>query len=270
MSGSDGCVVRVAVDPGVALEVEVTGAKGRPHLVLSNSLGANRAMWDELVQRLRPVARIVRYDNRGHGRSDAPRAPLTLDRLGRDVLALMDHLQIERAVFCGLSLGGLIGMWLGANAPRRMDGLILANTAANFPPSDLWTGRAATVRSSGMAPLVDSTLERWFTRRFRGAAPTRVAEIGRALLATSVEGYASCCEVLAQSDMLSDLSRITCPVRVIAGQHDPSTPPSRGSEIAARIAGADMITLDAAHLSCIEAADAFAGAVQEFLGKTKK
>jgi 3-oxoadipate enol-lactonase len=270
MSGSDGCVVRVAVDPGIALEVEVIGAKGRPYLVLSNSLGASRGMWDELVQRLKPVARIVRYDTRGHGRSDAPIAPLTLDRLGRDVLTLMDHLQVERAAFCGLSLGGLIGMWLGVNAPKRLAGLILANTAANFPPPDLWKERAATVRSSGMAPLIEPTLERWFTRRFREAAPARVAEIGRTLLSTSVEGYASCCEVLAQSDMLPNLNRITCPVRVLAGQHDPSTPPSRGSEIVARIAGAEMMTLDAAHLSSIEAADEFAVEVQDFLGKTKK
>jgi len=161
-------------------------------------------------------------------------------------------------------------MWLGANAPGRFDGLVLANTAANFPPADLWKGRADTVRSSGMATLVEPTLERWFTKAFREARPARVAEIGRMLISTSVAGYASCCEVLAQSDMLPELDRIACPTRVIAGQHDPSTPPDRGTEIASRIAGADMITLDAAHLSSIEAADAFAVEVQDFLSKTKK
>lgn len=262
--------MRIAVDPGVALEVEVTGAKGMPLLVLSNSLGAGRGMWDELVQLLKPIARIVRYDNRGHGRSDAPIGPLTLDRLGRDVLAIMDHLRVERAIFCGLSLGGLVGMWLGANASRRLDGLILANTAANFPPAELWKGRAEAVRASGMAPLVGATLERWFTKAFRDEAPARVAEIGRTLSSTSVEGYATCCEVLAQSDMLPFLNRISCPVRVIAGQYDPSTPPSRGTEIIEATTDAEMVTLEAAHLSSIEAAVAFAAEVRDFLSKITK
>ena len=267
MTKTDSCVVRVAVDPGVALSVAVTGAKGDPCLMLSNSLGASWGMWDELVQRLKPSLRIVRYDTRGHGRSDAPAGPLTLEKLGRDVLAIMDNLRIERAVFCGLSLGGLTGMWLGANAPARFDGLVLANTAANFPPPDLWKGRADAVRVSGMAPLVGPTLDRWFTKAFRQTSPERVAEIGQMLLSTSVGGYAACCEMLAEADVTPQLGRISCPVRVIAGEHDPSTPPSRGAEITSAIARADMITLDAAHLSSVEAADAFAVSVRDFVGK---
>ena len=267
MTKLDACVVRVAVDPGVALSVEVTGAKGDPCLVLSNSLGASRGMWDELVRRLKPSLRIVRYDTRGHGRSDAPAGPLTLEKLARDVLAIMDNLQIERAVFCGLSLGGLTGMWLGANAPARFDGLVLANTAANFPPPDLWKGRADAVRASGMAPLVEPTLDRWFTKAFRQTSPERVAEIGQMLLSTSVEGYASCCGVLAEADVTPQLGRISCPVRVIAGEHDPSTPPNCGAEIISAIARADMTTLDAAHLSSVEAADAFAVSVRDFVSK---
>ncbi|MBR1256346.1 3-oxoadipate enol-lactonase [Bradyrhizobium sp. AUGA SZCCT0240] len=267
MTTPGSCVVRVAVDPGVALSVAVTGAKENACLVLSNSLGASWGMWDELVQRLRPSVRIVRYDTRGHGCSDAPPGPLTLEKLGRDVLAIMDNLQIERAVFCGLSLGGLTGMWLGANAPARFDGLVLANTAANFPPPDLWKGRADAVRASGMAPLVEPTLDRWFTETFRKTSPKRVDEIGQMLQSTSINGYAACCGVLAEADMSSQLARIPCRVRVIAGEHDPSTPPSRGAEIVSAIAGADMITLDAAHLSSVEAAEEFALGVRDFMEK---
>jgi 3-oxoadipate enol-lactonase len=270
MTKPDSCVVRIAVDPGVALSVAVTGVKGSPCLVLSNSLGASWGMWDELVLRLKPSMRIVRYDTRGHGRSDGLASPLTLEKLSRDVLAIMDNLQIERAVFCGLSLGGLTGMWLGANAPTRFDGLVLANTAANFPPPDLWKGRADAVRVSGTAPLVGPTLDRWFTKAFRQTSPERVAEIGQMLLLTSVGGYAACCEVLAEADVTPQLSRISCPVRVIAGEHDPSTPPNRGAEITSAIAGADMITLDAAHLSSVEAADAFAVGVRDFMNKIQK
>jgi 3-oxoadipate enol-lactonase len=260
-----GCDLRVAVEPGVALAVEVSGPKDKPPLVLSNSIGASRGMWNELVEQLNPFARIVRYDTRGHGRSDLPNGPLTLERLGCDVLKIMDNLNIERAALCGLSLGGLSGMWLGVNAPDRFAGLVLANTAAHFPPPSLWKERAASVRAGGMLPLVQPTLDRWFTRRFQTAAPARVAEIGRMVASTTAEGYAACCEVLADADMTSQIDRIVCPVRVIAGEHDPATPPSRGAEIVAAIAQADMVTLDAAHISSVEAADAFAICVQEFI-----
>jgi 3-oxoadipate enol-lactonase len=235
--------------------------------VLGNSIGASRGMWDELVERLNPVARIVRYDARGHGRSDAPNGPLTLERLRRDVLKIMDNLNIERAAFCGLSLGGLTGMWLGANAPNRVSGLVLANTAVHFPPPSLWKERAASVRTGGLGPLVKPTLDRWLTKRFQEAAPARVAEIEQMVRSTTREGYAACCEVLADSDMTPQISRIACPVRVIVGEHDPSTPPSRGAEIVAVIARADMITLDAAHISSVEAADAFAISVREFISR---
>jgi 3-oxoadipate enol-lactonase len=265
MGDSCGCSIRVAVEPGVALSVEVSGVKDKPSLVLSNSIGASRGMWDELVERLNPFARIVRYDTRGHGRSDVPIRPLTLERLGRDVLKIMDNLKIEKAAFCGISLGGLTGMWLGANASDRFTGLVLANAAPNFPPPSLWKERAASVRTSGMAPLVKPTLDRWFTKRFQETAPARVAEIEQMFRSTTTEGYAACCEVLADADMAPQIGRIACPVRVIAGEHDPSTPPSRGAEIIAAIARAEMITLDAAHISSVEAADAFAISVREFI-----
>jgi 3-oxoadipate enol-lactonase len=179
----------------------------------------------------------------------------------------MDNLRIERAVFCGLSLGGLIGIWLGANAPNRFAGLVLANTALHFPPPSLWKERATSVRTGGMAPFVKPTLDRWFTRRFQETAPARVAEIEQMLRSTTAEGYAACCEVLADEDMSPQANRIACPVLVIAGEHDPSTPPSCGAEIVAAIARSDMITLDAAHISSVEAADGFAIIVREFISR---
>jgi pimeloyl-ACP methyl ester carboxylesterase len=158
-------------------------------------------------------------------------------------------------------------MWLSANAPSRFAGIILANTAPNFPPPELWKGRAEAVRTSGMAPFVEPTLDRWFTRAFRETSPKRVAEIGQMLQSTSIEGYAACCDVLAQADMSRQLDRIACPALVIAGQYDPSTPPSRGAEIVSAVAGARMVVLDAAHLSSVEAADAFALAIKDFMVK---
>jgi 3-oxoadipate enol-lactonase len=263
-------IERIEVERGVALAAEVTGAPDLPVLMLSNSIGASLGMWDELVARLTNDFRIIRYDTRGHGRSDVAPGPYTIDRLGRDVLGILDTLGVRRAVFCGLSLGGLTGQWLGINASERLDGLILANTAASFPPPGLWLERAVAVRGSGMMPLVQPTLDRWFTRAFQQREPSRVAAIGKMVAATPAEGYAACCQVLAASDMLPLLSRITCPVQVIAGAHDPSATPARSEEIVARIAGATMATLDAAHISAIEAPDAFAAAVKQFMARVSR
>lgn len=264
---AESTIQKIDVEPGVQLAVEAAPDNGKPVLVLSNSIGARLEMWDETVTRLSREVRIVRYDTRGHGRSSVPPAPYSAERLGRDVIGILDALRIPRAVFCGLSLGGFTGMWLGVHASDRLRGLVLANTAPSFPPPSLWHERAATVRKSGMESLVSPTLDRWFTRNFQASAAARVAEVGRMVATTPPEGYAACCEVLAATDLTPELGRISCPVRVIAGAHDPSTTPARGEEIVARIPGADMVVLDAAHISAIEAADAFAQAVREFIAR---
>lgn len=257
---------RIEVAPGVRLAVKVGGTPGKPVLVFSNSLAADMGSWDEVAERLAPHARIVRYDARGHGRSDVPGGPVTLADLGRDVLALLDALGIGKAAVCGLSLGGMTGMWLAIHAPQRVTGLALANTAASFPPPTLWRERADAARASGsVAGFVEPTLGRWFTAGFRAAAPDRVAAIGRAIAATPAAGYAAACEVLAETDLLPELGRIACPTLVIAGQHDPSSPPARGEEIVAAVPGATLVTLDAAHLSAVEAPDAFASHVIRFV-----
>lgn len=262
---SQSSVTRVAVEPGLALAVEMCGPKDGPVVILSNSIGSSRGMWDEVVERSRSHARIIRYDTRGHGQSGIATGPFDLARLGHDVLAIMNHLEIDRATFCGLSLGGVTGMWLGTNAPDRFSGFVFANTASSFPPPDIWRERAAAVRKSGMSSLVQPTLDRWLTKRFQAAQEARTADIGIMIGSTPAEGYAACCEVLAEADESGSLARLQSPVLVIVGEHDPSTPPSRGAEIVSAVSGSKMVSLDAAHLSAIEAPDAFAGAMLEFL-----
>jgi 3-oxoadipate enol-lactonase len=263
-----GALLNIEVEPGVMLAVEDGHPTQGGTVVLSNSIGSDFGMWDEVTKVLANHFRIVRYDTRGHGRSDLGSNPVTLERLGLDVIHIMDALKIDRAVFCGLSLGGLTGQWLGAAFPDRLDGLVLANTAPNFPPPKLWLDRAATVRERGMDELVGPTLDRWLTQGFRTRYPARTAEIARMVASTPAEGYARCCEVLAAADVAPMLPRISVPVRVICGHHDPSTTPARGVEIIASTTDADLVTLEAGHLSAVEASEAFVQAILEFLKRT--
>ncbi|WP_225711625.1 3-oxoadipate enol-lactonase [Bradyrhizobium semiaridum] len=267
MVGASQQIMRVEVEPGIRLAVEAAGDADKPALLLSSSLAADMTMWDEIVARAADQFRIVRYDARGHGRSDVPAGPYTIEQLGRDALAIMDALDIGRAAFCGLSLGGLTGMWLGATHSERFGALVLANTAASFPPARMWFDRAEQVRASGMQSLADATIERWLTKAYRESHPERSAALRATLEGTPAEGYAACCKVLATTDMQPHLGRINCPVLVICGAHDPSTPPARGEEIMAGIKGATMVTLDAAHISAVEAADAFAAEVKKFVSR---
>lgn len=260
-------IERIEVEPGVRLAVNVPASLSKPVIVLSNSIGASMGMWDEISDRLSDRVSLVRYDTRGHGQSDVPIGPYSIERLGLDVLAILDALKIQQAVFGGLSLGGLTGMWLGANRGERLAGLVLANTAGNFPPASMWRDRAAAVRTNGMNSLVPATLDRWFTKAFRERSPERIEQMAEMIGATPSEGYAGCCDVLAVADLRPRLSDISCPVQVICGAHDPSTPPARGEEIVAAIKGAQMVTLDAAHISAVEAPDAFAGELRKFMSR---
>ena len=195
-----------------------------------------------------------------------PESGYTIETLSKDVLAILDALDISRSVICGVSLGGLTAMWLGIHAPDRVSGLVLANTAANFPPETLWRDRAATARSSGVASFVQPSLERWVTSGYRDKHKSRVAELAAMIGGTSPAGYAGCCDVLAATNVLPDLPRISCPVRVIAGQQDPSTPPARVQRKSSRRFRKLISSfLDAAHVSCVEASGAFAETVRDFL-----
>lgn len=250
------------------LNYTMTGPEGAPVLVLSNSLGTTLDMWAPQVDALSKHYRVLRYDTRGHGGSFVPLGAYTLDELGRDVIALLDALQIERAHFCGISMGGLTGQWLGRYASERIDRLIVANTAARVGTLEGWRERAALVRAHGMADVAAGAAGRWFTADFVAREPGIVQRLTDGLRATSAQGYAGCCDALALADLRGEIDRIAVPTLVVAGRCDPVTTVDDARFIAERVAGAHRVTLEASHLSNIEAAAAFNAAVLAFLSET--
>lgn len=252
-------------DDGCRLAFTLTGPEAGPTLVLSNSLGTDRGLWEGQIARLSRHHRILTYDTRGHGASDAPVGPYSIERLGRDVLALMDHVGVARADVCGISIGGLTALWLGVHAPDRVRRLVLANTGARIGSVESWTGRMRVVKSGGPHAIAEATMARWFTGGFRAAHPAVVARVRTAFESTPATGYLGCCAALRDADLRAVAARVVAPVLVITGTHDPATPPADGAWLAATIPGATLVELDAAHLSNLERADAFTEAVRTFL-----
>lgn len=250
---------------GIHIHYQLDGREDAAWLILSNSLGSDLSMWDRQVATLGERFRVLRYDSRGHGRSAAPAAPYTIERLGRDVLALMDALRIPRAHFCGLSKGGMVGMWLAAGHPDRIAGLVLANTAAHLPPPELWNARIKAVSEKGMEAVADTVIDRWFTATFRQTEPNLVEAARRMFNATSPVGYAAACAAIRDMDLRPALSKIKAATLVIAGDQDAATPPVLAEDIVAAIPTARLTMLPAAHLSNVEAAAAFDEAVLSFL-----
>jgi 3-oxoadipate enol-lactonase len=251
--------------PGPRLHYRLEGAAGRPCLVLSNSLGCTLEMWDPQMSAFGREYRVLRYDTRGHGTSSVPARPYTLEQLGTDVLGLLDVLGIERAHYCGLSMGGSTGMWLAVNAPERIERLVLCSTTPWLGPPEPINARIATLLRDGMPALVDAILERWFTSEFRAPEPLAVDHIRRMLLAVPVDGYVGCCEALRDMDLRAELSHIAAPTLVIAGTHDPAPTPEAARAWAAMISGSRFEELPAAHLSNIGAAGQFTRQVLDFL-----
>lgn len=250
---------------GIDLRVRVDGPDGAPWLVLSNSLGCTLEMWEPQVAAFSREFRLLRYDTRGHGGSSVPPGPYSLEQLGTDVLGLLDALGIERARYCGLSMGGSTGMWLAVNAPRRLERLVLCNTTPWLGPPAAMNARIETLRRDGMPALVDGILERWFTAGFRAREPRTVDRIHRMLLATPVEGYAGCCVALRDMDQRASLPQIAAPTLVVAGTRDPAPTPEAARAWAATIPGARVLELPAAHLSNLGAAEPYTRQVLEFL-----
>jgi 3-oxoadipate enol-lactonase len=247
------------------LHYRCDGPDDAPPLVLSHSLGADLSMWEPQIAALARHYRVCRYDTRGHGASTVTPGPYTIARLGVDVIGLLKALSIRRANFCGLSLGGMIGMWLGYYAPEWIDRLVLCNTAARLGSDEFWNSRIAAVRKSGMNAVVETVIGRWFTASFRKRALEPVDRVRRTLLATHVEGYAAGCGAIRDMDLREKIGAVSAPTLVIAGTHDPATTPADSRLIAASIPGASYVELDAAHLSNIEAADRFTVEVLGFL-----
>jgi 3-oxoadipate enol-lactonase len=250
---------------GARIHYAIEGAAGVPVLAFSNSLGANYSMWDPQAEELRKTFRILRYDTRGHGESAVLPGPYSIEQLGNDFLGLLDELHLGPVHFCGLSMGGMIGMWLGIHAPSRLNKLVLSNTGAKIGTNEIWKSRIETVKKSGMKSIAAGVMERWFTPAFRAKVPGTVAQIQKTLEEADPEGYAACCAAVRDYDCREQLERIGAQTMVIAGAHDPATPSADGRFLAAHIRGAKYAELDAAHLSNIEDQDGFTREVAAFL-----
>ena len=249
----------------VRLHYLIEGREDAPWLILSNSLGTTFDMWSPQMPALLRHFRVLRYDTRGHGQSGVPPGPYRIDQLGGDVIALLDALGIARAHFCGLSMGGMTGIWMGIHRPSRVDRLVLCNTAARIGPPEVWDARIAKVNSEGVDAIVPAVIDRWFTADFQRRAPHQIEQVRRMLRNTDPAGYVANCAAVRDMDQRDAVGRITAPTMVIAGRHDQATPPGDGRLVADRIAGARFVEFDASHLSNWEAADAFTAEVIGFL-----
>ena len=236
----------------VELNYLLEGPEDAPVLVLSNSLGSTLGMWDDQAPELRERFRLLRYDHRGHGGSPVPSGPYKAEDLGRDVLAMLDGLGIERFSFCGLSIGGTVGMWIASEVPERVRRLVLCCTAPRFDP-DTYGARARKVRADGVGSVADAVLERWFTPEFRAARPETVEWAGRMLRGTPTEGYAGCCEAVRDADLRGRLKDIRAPTLVIAGAEDPAATVDGAESIRDSIPDARLVVIEgAAHLANVE------------------
>lgn len=241
------------------------GPEDAPVIVLSNSLGTNLAMWDAQAHAFAHKFRVLRYDTRGHGLSVVTEGPYSIAQLGRDVLALLDSLQIQRAAFCGISLGGMTGMWLGVHAAKRLSALILCDTAGRIGTAEGWNARIAKIRESGMESVAEAVVGRWFTPRFIARSPEKVEAAKHMLTSTPVEGYAACCAAIREADLRPSLAKVGVPALVIAGTHDAVTTPADAAFLVKNIPGASGAEIGAAHLSNIEAPANFNKSVLRFL-----
>jgi 3-oxoadipate enol-lactonase len=238
----------------IPLTASLEGPRDAPVLVLGNSLGTSRAVWDPQLAVFGGRFRLLRYELPGHGGAPAAAGPYTIADLGAGVLRLLDAHGIGRAAYCGISLGGMIGMWLAAQAGDRISALGLVCTSAYLPPADAWLDRAARARSSGMAAISEQVVGRWFTPAFAAARPDVRAEFTAELERTDPAGYAGCCEAIAAMDLRPSLPAISAPTLVIAGADDPATPPPHGAAIASGIARARLrVIRGAAHLANVAA-----------------
>lgn len=251
----------------VRLHYELDGSVQNPVLVLSHSISANLTMWDAVLPALADRFRILRYDTRGHGRSSVPSGPYAIADLAGDVIGLLDALDIQRCFFCGLSLGGMTGIWLGIHASGRMAKLILANTGARIGTRELWNDRIQIATESGLSSMTKMILDRWFTRAFQQASPATIERVSEMIAGTSSQGYINCGAAIRDADFTADLPRIRTPGLIISSTHDPATPPADGRILAERMQQAKYIELDTSHLSAIEDPSAFSAAVLSFLSE---
>jgi len=249
----------------VRIHYDLDGPANAPTLVFSNSLGANLSMWDQQLPAFRKQFRVLRYDTRGHGQSSTTPSPYNIEQLARDVLALLVNLRLDRVHFCGLSMGGMTGMWLALNAPQVLHRLVFCNTAAKIGDAAGWNSRIDAVRKSGMKSVSAAVIERWLSPAFRTNSPEITAATQGMLESTDLDGYIANCAAVRDFDARETVSAIRVPTLVISGTHDPATTPAEGRFLAEKILGARYVELNAAHLSNIEARDRFNSELTAFL-----
>lgn len=249
------------------LHHEITGPENGPALLMGGSLGTTLKMWDGQLP-LGDRLRLIRFDHRGHGASPVPDGPYEIADLGGDVLDLMDALELERASYCGLSIGGMVGMWLAAHAPERIDRLVLLCTAAYMPPPEAWQERATKVLAAGTTePIAEAVVQRWLTPPFAAQHPDVRARLRAMLISSPPAGYAGCCGAIERMDLRAALPRIAAPTLVISGSDDQATPPDKQREIAGLIDQArHEIVTPAAHIAAVEQPDAINRLIAQHLG----
>lgn len=247
------------------INYQTFGDATKPALIFSNSLGTNFKMWQAQIDFFQQDFFVICYDTRGHGASSAPQGPYSIDQLGQDVVNLLDHLNVEKAAFCGISMGGLTGQWLAIHRPERFNQVVVCNTAAKIGQEQAWNDRAALVREQGLQPIASTAASRWFTEPFIQSNATVVNNLQNDLAAGSAEGYASCCEALAEADVREQLKDIPVPVLVVAGQQDPVTTVVDGQFMVERIANSQLFEINASHISNVELPNEFNQAVKQFI-----
>jgi len=242
------------------------GVDGRPVLVLSHSIATDHGLWQPQMADLLRHLQVLRYDTRGHGASDAPAGEYSVEQLGRDALALVDHLRIAKFAWCGLSMGGAVGQWLALHAAERLTHLVLANTSPRFGDPANWDNRIQSVREGGMAAIVDGVMPRWFSGQCLRGGNADVSSARSMLLGTNPAGFTGCCAALRDFDSREQLHEITTPSLVIVGDLDPATPwTGHGETLARDIPHAKSVRLPAAHLSNLEQPRSFTAILLDFL-----
>lgn len=247
------------------LRYEIDGNPAGLPVLFSNSLGTTCELWRPQLEALSPRFRIIRYDTRGHGSSGVPAGPYTIETLGLDAVAILDAAGVEQTHVCGLSLGGLTAMWLGVHRPERVRSVTLVSTAARIGNAMMWEERIVQVQSSGVESLADAAMGRWFSESFRASHPDVVSIYHRMLSGTPAAGYAACCAAIRDADLRSAIARISVPTLIIAGHHDPVTPPADAEAMHERIPGSRVSLLDAAHILNVEQATVFNDLLKTFV-----
>jgi len=254
----------------ISMHYTLNGPASAPVVTLSHSLATHLGMWEPQVAALAAVYRVLRYDTRGHGGTDAPGGPYSLDHLAEDAVALLRALGIERTHFVGLSMGGMIGQVLGLKHPEFLRSLVLCDTSSRIPPEahQVWDERIRVTTAQGMEPHVEPTIGRWFTAPFAATHPEVVEPVRTMIRQTKPQGYVGCCHAIKALDLTDRLSAISVPTLIVVGEDDPGTPVAASRTIHERMTGSELVILkSASHLSNIEQAEAFNRAVTAFLAK---